>query len=78
LSDKSLVPPECKGPVFVGTGGSLNEGDLSIDSMYKVLRQVIEKTNRVLVANGDLDYEVITNGTLMAIQNMTWNGQMGF
>lgn len=24
------------------------------------------------------DYVIITNGTLMAIQNMTWHGQMGF
>jgi carboxypeptidase D len=43
-----------------------------------VLPQVIEHTNRVLVANGDLDFIIITNGTLLSIQNMTWNGKLGF
>ncbi|WVO19663.1 uncharacterized protein IAS62_000953 [Cryptococcus decagattii] len=32
----------------------------------------------VLVSNGDYDMAIITNGTLLAIQNMTWNGQLGF
>ena len=40
--------------------------------------RVIEATNRVLVANGDLDLEILTNGTLLSIQNMTWHGKMGF
>lgn len=29
-------------------------------------------------SNGDLDLEILTNGTLLAIQNMTWNGKLGF
>lgn len=29
-------------------------------------------------ANGDLDLEILTNATMLAIQNMTWNGKMGF
>lgn len=69
---------ECKGPVFVGEGGPQNEGDTSLDPIQYVLPKVIEKTNRVLVANGDLDFEIITNGTLLAIQNMTWHGALGF
>jgi carboxypeptidase D len=64
--------------VFVGRGGPEGEGDLSMDSIVKVLPQVIEATNRTLVINGDLDMIIITNGTLMAIQNMTYNGDMGF
>ena len=59
-------------PVFVGDGGPQGEGDLSPDPIQKVLPRVIEATNRVLVANGDLDLEILTNGTLLAIQNMTW------
>lgn len=39
---------------------------------------MIEATNRVLVANGQLDFVVITEGTQLAIQNMTWNGKLGF
>lgn len=79
---------ECAGPVFIGgdsnnngssyTGGPQGEGDLSADPIQQVLPYVIEKTNRVLVSNGDLDMIIISNGTLLAIQNMTWNGQLGF
>ena len=72
--------------VFVGgeksgkyyTGGPEGEGDFSSDPIQKVLPQVIEATNRVLVSNGDFDMIIITNGTLLAIQNMTWNGELGF
>lgn len=64
--------------VFVGRGGPEAEGDFSLDSIVKVLPQVIEATNRTLVINGDLDMIIITNGTLMAIQNMTYNGDLGF
>jgi carboxypeptidase D len=30
------------------------------------------------VANGDYDMIIMTNGTLLSIQNMTWGGQLGF
>jgi carboxypeptidase D len=69
---------ECKGPVFVGDGGPQDEGDTSPDPIQSVLPRVIEATNRVLVANADLDMEILTEGTLMAIQNMTWGGKLGF
>ena len=70
---------ECSGPVYTGgSSGPEMEGDNSADPIQKVLPQVIEATNRVLVGNGDFDMIIITNGTLMAIQNMTWNGQLGF
>lgn len=77
---------ECKGPVFLAgpevdgsyTGGPQGEGDTAPDPIQHVLPQVIEATNRVLVGNGDFDMIIITNGTLMSIQNMTWNGQLGF
>jgi carboxypeptidase D len=64
----------------VGPNGSgpEGEGDLSADSIQKVLPQVIEATNRVLIANGDYDMIIITNGSLLSIQNMTFNGQLGF
>jgi len=69
---------ECSGPVFIGEGGPEDEGDSSPDPIQGVLPRVIEATNRVLVANGALDFEIITNGTLLAIQNMTWGGLQGF
>lgn len=71
---------ECSNqPVFVGgNGGPEQEGDLSANPIEHVLPQVIEATNRVLISNGDYDMIILTNGTLLAIQNMTWNGHLGF
>ena len=70
---------ECANGVFVGgDAGPEGEGDTAPDPIQGVLPQVIEATNRVLVGNGDLDMIIITNGTLLGIQNMTWNGQLGF
>lgn len=69
---------ECHGPIFVGTGGPEGGGDLSIDAIQSVLPRVIEATNRVLIANGNLDMELPTIGTMLAIQNMTWGGKLGF
>jgi len=69
---------ECSGPVFVGRGGPEREGDTSLDPIQKVLPQVIEATNRVLISNADYDFVIITAGTLLSIQNMTWNGKLGF
>jgi carboxypeptidase D len=42
------------------------------------LQRVIEHTNNVIIANGDLDMALPTNGTLLALQNLTWNGAQGF
>ena len=52
--------------------------DYSPMSIEHVIPQVIEATNRFLISSGDFDMILITNGTLMSIQNMTWNGQLGF
>jgi carboxypeptidase D len=69
---------ECKGPVFTSSGGPEGEGDTSPDPIQSVLPRVIEATNRVLIANGALDMSILTDGTLLAIQNMTWLGKLGF
>jgi carboxypeptidase D len=42
-----------------------------------VLQRVIEYTNNTIIGSGDLDMILATNGTLLAIQNMTWNGMQG-
>jgi carboxypeptidase D len=66
-------------PVYVrGSAGPEMAGDTSADPIQYVLPRVIEATGRVLVSNGDLDIIILTNGTLLAIQNMTWNGALGF
>ncbi|CEJ55066.1 hypothetical protein PMG11_01343 [Penicillium brasilianum] len=65
--------------VFVGNDpGPEQQYDTSLNPTEGVLPRLIEATNRVLISNGDWDYLVITNGTLLAIQNMTWNGELGF
>ncbi|WVO18636.1 hypothetical protein L204_106355 [Cryptococcus depauperatus] len=66
---------------------------LSAGPIQKVLLQVIKVINRVLIgsaqfgkylghssaeSNNNMDMAIITNGTLLSIQNMTWNGQLRF
>ncbi|KAJ7016109.1 carboxypeptidase [Mycena alexandri] len=50
----------------------------SLPSSFTVLAGVIERTNNVLVGNGNLDFLILTNGTLASLNNMTWNGAQGF
>lgn len=42
------------------------------------LMTVIERTNNVIVGHGTLDMVLMVNGSLMALQNLTWNGAQGF
>lgn len=64
---------ECAaGNVFV------NGTDTSAPSGLTVLPGVIERTNNVILGHGLLDFIVQPNGTLLTIQNMTWNGMQGF
>ncbi|KAF2497651.1 alpha/beta-hydrolase [Lophium mytilinum] len=69
---------ECNGLAFNGSSGPAGYGDLSADPIQHVLPRVIETTNRVLIAGGDYDMELPVVGTLLGIQNMTWNGALGF
>ena len=62
---------ECTGPVFVGR-------DRSLPSGLTVLPSVIDRTKNVVIGHGALDYVLIANGTLLAIQNMTFGGKLGF
>jgi carboxypeptidase D len=66
--------------VFVGpkVGGPEGGRDISIDPIQRVLPQVVEATQNVIVSNGNYDMIIITNGTLLSIQNMTWADQLGF
>ncbi|KAF2667834.1 serine carboxypeptidase [Microthyrium microscopicum] len=59
--------------VFAGNGSDLSNGP----ALNGVLAGVIEKTNNVIIGSGNLDFLLNTNGTLFAIQNMTWNGLQG-
>ncbi|KHN94304.1 serine carboxypeptidase 1 [Metarhizium album ARSEF 1941] len=70
------APPDrdwksCGGPVFVN-------GDRSPPSSATVLGSVVDRTKNVVVAHGALDFVLLANATLMAIQNMTFGGKLGF
>ncbi|OAA43259.1 serine carboxypeptidase 1 [Metarhizium rileyi] len=61
----------CGGPVFV-------DGDNSPPSSTTVLGNVIDRTGNVVIGHGALDFILLSNSTLMAIQNMTFGGKLGF
>lgn len=53
-------------------------GDHSPPSGLTVLPGVVDRTNNVIIGHGLLDFLLFANGTLVTIQNMTWNGKQGF
>ncbi|KAM5441391.1 putative carboxypeptidase D [Microsporum ferrugineum] len=57
-------------PVFV------DGKDNSQPSSFTIIPDIIEKSPRTIIAHGDLDYVLISNGTLLSIQNMTWGGAL--
>ncbi|KAI4183365.1 MAG: hypothetical protein L6R41_005438 [Letrouitia leprolyta] len=63
-------------------GGATNNQSLSDRSLGPaqdgVLQHVIEHTNNTIIGVGNLDFLLPPNGTLMALQNVTWNGVQGF
>ena len=52
--------------------------DESVPSGLGPLPSVIERTNKTIIGHGLLDFLLIANGSLVTIQNMTWNGAQGF
>lgn len=50
----------------------------SLTSSYIVLAGVVERTNNVILGNGNLGAVIISNGTLATLNNMTRNGAEGF
>ncbi|KAJ5575360.1 hypothetical protein N7450_009259 [Penicillium hetheringtonii] len=47
-------------------------------SQPTVLPRVIEHVSRAVIGQGEMDYTILPNATVLAIQNMTWNGLQGF
>ena len=54
------------------------KNDTSGQSSWEVIPRITDKLDRTLIVHGELDYILLYNGTLMAIQNMTWGGMQGF
>lgn len=69
------VPPT---DYSVCSDGVFPNGDPSPPSALGPLPSVIERTNNVLIGHGWYDYLLFLNGSLVTIQNMTWNGAQGF
>ncbi|KAF2458533.1 Alpha/Beta hydrolase protein [Lineolata rhizophorae] len=52
--------------------------DTSPETALSVLPGVIEQTNKTIITHGTADYILLAQGSLLAIQNMTWEGEQGF
>ena len=62
-----------------GDNNNFSIGDTSLGPAQNgVLQRVIEYTNNTIIGVGMLDYILPPNGTLFALQNVTWNGMQGF
>ncbi|CAF2094078.1 unnamed protein product [Rotaria magnacalcarata] len=69
----NIVWTECStSNVFV------NGIDQSPAPALSVLPNVIEKSHRTIIVNGQHDFRIIAEGTSLTIQNMTWHGMQGF
>ncbi|PLW50001.1 hypothetical protein PCASD_01355 [Puccinia coronata f. sp. avenae] len=53
-------------------------GDQSSPPALTVLPDVIQKNNRTVLVQGGLDAIIFTDGTKLALQNLTWNEVLGF
>lgn len=67
---------QCKDGVFRNATNVTSDGSLG-PAQDGVLARVIEYTNNTIIGSGDLDMLLNTNGTLLALQNVTWNGAQG-
>ncbi|EPQ25803.1 uncharacterized protein PFL1_06670 [Pseudozyma flocculosa PF-1] len=63
--------------VFKTKSGLDSDAEAGHYSSFDVLPSVIERSNRTVIAHGMLDYVLLVNGTLLSVQNMTWNGAQG-
>ncbi|KIJ45862.1 hypothetical protein M422DRAFT_74935 [Sphaerobolus stellatus SS14] len=54
------------------------QGDASQPSSFTVLPNVIEKSRRSVIVHGLADFILMSDGSRIAIQNMTWGGMQGF
>ncbi|KAF2184156.1 alpha/beta-hydrolase [Zopfia rhizophila CBS 207.26] len=70
---------QCTDVNVFGNGNATSDAeDTSLGPAQNgVLQRVIEYTNNTIVGSGDLDMILTTNGTLLALQNLTWNGVQG-
>ncbi|KAI9719041.1 MAG: hypothetical protein M1812_003671 [Candelaria pacifica] len=75
---KAINAPDIDWMECTNTDVFVNNTDNSPPSGLSVLPSVIERSQRTIIGHGSLDMILIANGTLLMIQNMTWNGAQGF
>ncbi|KAF4629363.1 hypothetical protein G7Y89_g8787 [Cudoniella acicularis] len=75
---KAINAPLINWEECTSTNVFVNNTDTSLPSGVSVLPGVIERSKRTVIGHGALDMVLISNGTLLMIQNMTWNGEQGF
>ena len=75
---KAINAPPTNWVECTNTDVFVNNDDHSPPSGLSILPSVIERTNKTIIGHGALDFLLIANGTLLMIQNMTWNGKQGF
>ncbi|OIW30706.1 alpha/beta-hydrolase, partial [Coniochaeta ligniaria NRRL 30616] len=56
----------------------VDNNDNSDPSSFRAIPSVIDRTGNVMISHGLNDFVLIANGTLLAIQNMTFGGKLGF
>lgn len=65
--------------VFGGPNNNPNVSDTSLGPAQDgVLAHVIDSINNTFIGVGNLDFLLNTNGTILALQNVTWGGKQGF
>ena len=70
---------QCTNKNVFADATNTSSGDQSLGPAQDgVLQHVIEYTNNTIIGVGGLDYLLPINGTLLALQNTTWNGLQGF
>lgn len=69
-ADPNRTWVECTSDNWVDIGEALPQAS--------VMPSVIENSERVIIGGGDRDVLLLTNGSKLAIQNMTWSGHQGF
>jgi carboxypeptidase D len=78
--NRSAVQAAINAPIqpWAECQGGVLDVDTSPQSSWEVIPRIIDALDRTIIAHGELDFILLFNGTLMAIQNMTWGGLQGF
>ncbi|PWN32651.1 alpha/beta-hydrolase [Meira miltonrushii] len=68
----------CVRHMFYPDGDQSLAPDRSPDFNRPLLARMIERSKKYMLLACEYDYKIITNGTALALQNLTWNGSQGF